>query len=61
MKENLIKDIELQMQRVLNNKQLKQLNHVLVHAFQNENNIPIEFTKALARGDKFVYRSKQYK
>ena len=35
MKENLIKDIELQMQRVLNNKQLKQLNHVLVHAFQN--------------------------
>ncbi|WP_338934817.1 GntR family transcriptional regulator [Lactobacillus helveticus] len=26
----------------------------------NDKNIPIEFTQALARGDKFVYRSKQY-
>ena len=26
----------------------------------NHKNIPIEFTQALARGDKFVYRSKQY-
>lgn len=26
----------------------------------NENNLPIEFTKTLARGDKFIYRSRQY-
>lgn len=26
----------------------------------NDKNIPIEFTQTLARGDKFVYRSKQY-
>lgn len=26
----------------------------------NDKNIPVEFTQALARGDKFVYRSKQY-
>lgn len=26
----------------------------------NDKNVPIEFTQALARGDKFVYRSKQY-
>lgn len=26
----------------------------------NDKNVPIEFTQTLARGDKFVYRSKQY-
>lgn len=26
----------------------------------NDKNVPIEFTVALARGDKFIYRSKQY-
>lgn len=42
---------------VKNNAASLKINRRLI----NENNIPIEFTKALARGDKFVYRSKQYK
>lgn len=52
---NLTKE-EAQLLHVKENTASLKINRKAI----NDKNIPIEFTQALARGDKFVYRSKQY-